>query len=154
MAALWPLCFCHVVSSSFYLLLLAYSQPSQIGCLPYFDSWCGLSANLRCRSETCCTRFSANTECKNSPKKLPSGHHCTTLSGYIFATKAHVDNWKKFVKQQYLLHVSSQYGKPRPTNGSDWFGYVGTPPNVNRFRILAALLHGTLVVGFSQILRR
>jgi len=26
----------------------------------------------------------------------------------------------------------------------------GTPPNVNGFRVLAALLHGTLVVGVSQ----
>jgi len=28
-------------------------------------------------------------------KNSPSGHHCTTLSGYIFATKAHIDNRKK-----------------------------------------------------------
>jgi len=28
-------------------------------------------------------------------KKLPSVHHHTTLSGYIFATKARIDNWKK-----------------------------------------------------------
>ena len=30
----------------------------------------------------------------------------------------------------------------------------GTPPNVNGFCVLAALLHGTLVVGVSQTLRR
>jgi len=30
----------------------------------------------------------------------------------------------------------------------------GTPANFNWFRVLAALLHGTLVVGVSQILRR
>jgi len=30
----------------------------------------------------------------------------------------------------------------------------GTPANFNRFRVLAALLHGTLVVGISQTLRR
>jgi len=30
----------------------------------------------------------------------------------------------------------------------------GTPANFNGFRILAALLHGTLVVGVSQTLRR
>jgi len=30
----------------------------------------------------------------------------------------------------------------------------GTPENFNGFRVLAALLHGTLVVGFSQTLRR
>jgi len=32
-------------------------------------------------------------------------------------------------------------------------GVSGTPPNFNGFRVLAALLHGTLVVGVSQILR-
>jgi len=35
-------------------------------------------------------------------KNSPSGHHRTTLSGYISATKAHID------KQQYLLFP--QYG--------------------------------------------
>jgi len=30
----------------------------------------------------------------------------------------------------------------------------GIPPNLNGFRVLAALLHGTLVVGVSQTLRR
>jgi len=30
----------------------------------------------------------------------------------------------------------------------------GTPPNFNGFRVLAALLHGTLVVGVIQTLRR
>ena len=30
----------------------------------------------------------------------------------------------------------------------------GTPANFNGFRVLAALLHGTLVVGVSQPLRR
>jgi len=29
----------------------------------------------------------------------------------------------------------------------------GTPANFSRFRVLAALLHGTLVVGVSQTLR-
>jgi len=32
----------------------------------------------------------------------------------------------------------------------DW----GTPAHFNGFRVLAALLHGTLVVGVSQTLRR
>jgi len=30
----------------------------------------------------------------------------------------------------------------------------GTPPNVNRFRVLAALLQGIRAVGVSQTLRR
>jgi len=47
-------------------------------------------------------------------KNLPSVHHCTTFSGYIFAAKARIDNWKKVVKQQYLPHMSSQYGELGP----------------------------------------
>jgi len=33
-------------------------------------------------------------------------------------------------------------------------GVWDTPANFNGFRVLAALLHGTLVVGVSQTLRR
>jgi len=33
-------------------------------------------------------------------------------------------------------------------------GVWGTPANFNEFRVLEALLHGTLVVGISQTLRR
>ena len=54
---------------------------------------------------------------RKSRQKSPSGHHRTTLSGYIFATKAIIDNRKKVVKQQYLLHMSPQYGELRPTRG-------------------------------------
>jgi len=35
----------------------------------------------------------------------------------IFATKACIDNRKKLVKQQYLIHMSPQYGEIPPTNG-------------------------------------
>jgi len=55
-------------------------------------------------------------DAKKMAKNLPSGRHRTTLSGYIFATKAPIDNWKKPVKQQYLLQMSPQYGE-RPTSG-------------------------------------
>jgi len=51
------------------------------------------------------------------PKKSPTAHHHTNLSGYIFATKACINNQKKFVKQQYLLHMSLHYGELQPTSG-------------------------------------
>ena len=58
--SLWPPCvadadiiFLSCGFSIFLLFFLAYSQPSQIGCLPYFYTWCSLSANLACRSEIC-----------------------------------------------------------------------------------------------------
>jgi len=44
------------------LFFLAYSQPSQNGCVPYFN------ANLECISEMCCTRLAENTRRKKSPK--------------------------------------------------------------------------------------
>jgi len=39
------------------------------------------------------------------------------LSGYIFSTKARIDNRKKIIKQEYVLHMSPQYGELQPTNG-------------------------------------
>jgi len=42
-------------------------------------------------SEMCCMWLTENTR----RKKSPSGHHRTTLSGCIFATKASIDNRKK-----------------------------------------------------------
>ena len=58
---------------SVFLLLfsffLAYSQLLQIG----------LSANLECGSEKCCTRVAENTGCKKSP----SAHHRTTVGLYL-----------------------------------------------------------------------
>jgi len=84
----------YILQLWFLLLLsffLACSQQLQISCLPYFHTWCGLSAYLECRSEMCCMRLAENTGCKN----LASAHHHTTLSCYIFTTKACINNWKK-----------------------------------------------------------
>jgi len=73
---------------------------------------------LRCRSETCSMRLAENTGRKKSLQKSPSAHHCTTLSGYIFATKARIDNRKKNLdKQQYVFHMFPRYGELRPTSG-------------------------------------
>jgi len=113
------------------------------------DTWCGPSANLECRYERCCTRLAANAGPKKVAKNSPSGHHRTILSGFIFATKS-----EKIVKQQCLPHVSSQYGELQPTSGLDLLASLMLPANFDRFRVLAALLHGTLVVSVSQTLRR
>ena len=42
----------------------------------YLHTWCGLSANLRCRSETCCTRLAENTGCK----KVAKNRHLGTIA--------------------------------------------------------------------------
>ena len=96
MAALHSRCR-HYILQLFFLLLsffllffLTCSQRSQIGCLSYFYTWCGPSANLECMYEMCCIRLAENT----GRKKSPSGHRRTTLSGYIFTTEACIKNWK------------------------------------------------------------
>jgi len=65
-------------------------------------------------------------------KNSVRGHHRTTLSGYIFTTKACIDNWKKLVKQPYLLRMFSQYGKLRPIRGWDRFTSLGHPSKFQR----------------------
>ena len=85
---------CSFFLPSIFFLFLAKSQWPQVGCLPYFETWCGPSANLECRSERSARGSLQMQDPKKSPK-WPSGHHPTTLSGYIFAPKACIDNRKK-----------------------------------------------------------
>ena len=99
-------------------------------------------------------RPSANLECSSlemqDPKtrqKSPSGHHRTTLSGHIFVTKARIDSRKK---------TCSNISSTCPDNMVN-FGPLAADidPVVwgTGFGVLAALLHGTLVVGMSQTLQ-
>jgi len=81
-----------------------------------------------------------NTGRKNYAKKSPSVRHRTTLSGYIFATKAYIYNREKLVKQQHL-NKSSQCGELRSNNGWDWLASLGHPANFNAFCVFASLLH-------------
>ena len=125
-----PLCFAAVVSISFLLFFLAYSQWSEIGCLLYFHTWCGgLSANLESMSGMCCNR--------------------TTLSGCIFALQLrHVSTVrKKLVKQQYLLQMSPQYGELRPTNGSDRFVSLWHASKFQRVSRLSFVTAATSLTG-------
>jgi len=74
-------------------------------------------------------------------QKSPYAHHRTSLSGYVFATEACIDNRKKAVKQQYVLHMSSQYGELGPTNGRDvWasLGHLSKFQLASRFRFVTA----------------
>jgi len=133
--------FCPVVSiflSFFLSFFLAKSQRSQIGCLPYFHTRCGPSANLECRSEMYCMRLAGNA----GRKKSPSQHHRTTLSSYIFAAKAHIDNRKNILSSNIssgCLHNMVNFGLLAADIGPVVWG---TPANFNGFRVLAALLHG------------
>ena len=95
------------------------------------------SENLECRSEMCCTRLAGNTGCKNDAKN----RHLRTIAQLCRAVSSQhlcIDNRKKASKQQYVLHMSSQYGELPAEIGS---GVWGTSTNFNGFRVLASLLH-------------
>ena len=92
------------------------------------------------------------------PKKSSKNSHLGTIAQLcraVFATEARIDNRKKNL-------LSSNISLTCPYNIVN-FGLLaaeivslvrGIPANFNGFRVLAALLHGTLVVGVSQTLRR
>jgi len=89
----------------------------------------------------CCMRLDANTGRKKSTKICHLGT-IAQLCRAISLQLRHVSTIKKkLVKQQYLLHISPQYGELWPMSGRDRSGSImGTPANFNGFRILAVLL--------------
>ena len=92
-------------------------------------------------------------DAKTSPKS-PPGHHRTNLSGYIFATKARIDNRKKTLNSNVSPTCPHNMVNFVPLTAEICWRVCGTPANFNGFRVLAALMLGTLVVGVSQTLRR
>ena len=61
---------------------------------------------------------------------------------------------KKLVKQQCLPTCPHNMVNFGPLAAEICWRVWGTPANFNGFRVLAAFLHGTLVAGVSQTLRR
>ena len=64
---------------------------------------------------------------QKNAKNLPSGHHRTTLSGYIFVNKARIDNRKNLWNSNIFPTCPLQYGELRPTSGWDQFVSLGLP---------------------------
>jgi len=113
----------------------------------------GLSANLECRSEMCCTWLSGNA----GPKKSPKIHQLGTIAQLrraISSQLRHVfDNRKHLLNSNTCSMYSGNMVNFSPLPPEICWRYCGTPANFDGFRVLAALLHGTLVVGVSQTLR-
>ena len=105
----------------------------------------------------CAARGSLQIQDAKSRQKSPSGHHCTTSTGYIFTTKSHIDNRKKrnvLSSSTSSMHMSLQYGELRPPTGWDPFASLGHPRYFQRVSRLGSVTARHLVVGVSQILRR
>jgi len=135
-------CSCPVVSSSFFL----FSSPNLSGRRGdvYHTSTHGLSANLECRSEMCYTLLAGKTGRKNHAKKSPSGHHRTTLPGCIFASKACIDNRNNLLNSNISSTCPHNMANVGPLTAEIGLPVWGTRAHFNGFRVLAALLHGTL----------
>jgi len=96
----------------------------------------------------CCTRLAGNTGRKND---------------VIIAISAPLHNFVGLYlhkSEKKLLSSNTSSTCPRnmvnfgPLTAEIGSGVCGTPANFKGFRVLAALLHGTVVVGVSQTLRR
>jgi len=130
--------------SSFFSL--AYSQRCEIGCLPYFHTWCGLSANLECRSDMCCTRLAANTGDKNDTKNR---HLCTIaqLGPAMSSQLMHVStvgkkNLLNSNMSSIFLHSMVNFS---PLTTEICSRVWGIP--ANGFRVLPSLLHFSIEVS-------
>ena len=97
---------------------------------------------------------------QKSRQKSPSGHHRTTLSGYIFTTKAVKDLCKSKIEKNLLSSNNlcppdaPQYGELRPTSGWDRFVSLGHPTKFQLVSRLGSVTARHVVVGVSQTLRR
>ena len=91
-------------------------------------------------------------DAKITPKS-PSAHHCTTLLGYIFTTKACIDNRKKHLLNGSIcsicLHNMVNFG---PLTAEICCRVWGIPTNFNEFRVLASLRHRRCSTEVNQTL--
>jgi len=88
-------------------------------------------------------------------QKIAMSDHRTTLLGCILATIRHVSTiGKKLLVSNTTSTCPRNMVNFGPLTAEICSGVWGTPANFNGFRVLAALLHGTLVVGVNQTLRR
>ena len=95
----------------------------------------------------CGTRLAANA----GPKKVAKNHHLDTipqLCRAISSQRRHVSTiGKKLVKQQYLLHMFSQYGELRPKSGWYLLAILGHPSKFQRVSHLGFVTAPTSFTG-------
>jgi len=97
---------------------------------------------------------------KYSTQKSPKSRHLSTIPQVCRAISSQLKHVsaigkKKLVKQQYISSTCPRNMVNFGPLAAEIVSLLwGTPANFNGFRVLAALLHGTPVVGVSQTLRR
>ena len=98
----------------------------------------------------CCMRLAGNA----GPKKSPKICHLRAVTQLCRAISSQLRHISTIGKKLVIPppHVPTIWWT-WPTTGWDLLASLDTPGNFNGFRVLAALLYGTLVVGVSQTLQ-
>ena len=99
----------------------------------------------------CCARLAGNTRRKNDAKN----RHLRTIAQFCRAISSQLRHVSTIGKNLLSINISPTcpYNMVNVDQlAAEIISLVwGTPANFNGFRVLAALLHGTLLVGASQI---
>jgi len=91
---------------------------------------------------------------KYRTQKSLFSHHRKTLSGYIFGLRHVSTIGKKLLNSNTSSTCPHNMVNFGPLTAEICWQVWGTPANFTGFCVLTAVLHGTLVVGISQTLRR
>ena len=140
------------LSSIFFPRLISAVGDWMSTILPHMITWCGLSVNSECRSETCCAWLAEIQHAKNRQSRHLGNvpQLCRAISSQL----THVSTiGKKLVKHQYLPVCPHNMVNFGPLAAEIDPVVWGTPANFNGFRALAALQHGTRVLSVSHTLR-
>jgi len=133
---------------SFFLAIISAVGDWMSTILPYMVwPWCEF------RMQVWNVLHVARWKCRT--QESPKIHHLCTIAKLISSQLRHISTiGKKGVKQQCLPTCSHNMVNFGSLAAEICRRVWGTPANFNGFRVLAALLHSTLVVGVSQTLRR
>jgi len=139
-------------SSFFFFPRLILAVKDWMSAILPHHTWCGVSANLECMSEMCCTRLAENTGRKNYAKN----RHLRTIAQIcraVFATKAYIGNRKKNLINAniFSIYLYNMVNLGSLTAEIRWQVW-DTPANFNGFRVLASLLHRRRSTEVNQTL--
>ena len=95
-------------------------------------------------------RLAENT----APKISPKIRHLRTIAQLCRAVSSQLGHVSTIGKNLLNNNISSRRPHNMALTAEIDLPVWGTPAHFGKFRVLAALLHGTLVVGVSQTLRR
>ena len=130
-------------------LLLGFSSPNLSGRTldVYHTSTHGVAL---VRISNACLKPAACGSLKYRTQKWRKNRQLGTIAQLcraIFATQARINNRKKLIKQQYLLHRYLQYGKLRHTSGWDRFVSLRHPCKFQRVSRLGSVTARHSIIG-------